>query len=63
MKSSGLAMTELVMLTLQAETGYSLEIRFDSQFAIEDHYEEGCAYDWVKVREFLQNFFIFFSAT
>jgi len=41
-------MISLVM-TLQAETGYSLDIRFDSQFAIEDHYEEGCSYDWVKV--------------
>uniref|UniRef100_H2YNK9 Granzyme M n=1 Tax=Ciona savignyi TaxID=51511 RepID=H2YNK9_CIOSA len=35
--------------TIQSQPGRTLEIRFDPQFSIEDHFEYGCVYDWVEV--------------
>ena len=26
-----------------------MDVRFDEMFEIEDHYEEGCVYDWLQV--------------
>ena len=32
-----------------------MDIRFDDVFGIEEHYEEGCVYDYLEVRDFIQS--------
>ena len=34
---------------VQAHPGLRIDIRFDQQFGIEEHYEEKCVYDWIEV--------------
>ena len=34
---------------VQANPGLRIDIRFDQQFGIEEHYEEKCVYDWIEV--------------
>ncbi|XP_076806561.1 mannan-binding lectin serine protease 2-like [Clavelina lepadiformis] len=35
--------------TIQATPGNAVEVRFEQEFNIEEHYEEGCAYDWLTI--------------
>ena len=36
-------------LSLQAGVGMRMDARFDERFEIEEHFEEGCVYDWLQV--------------
>ena len=39
----------MMICFLQAPAGMRVDIHFDQQFGIEEHFEEKCVYDWIEV--------------